>query len=267
MRCLLYSTIRTISFLGSLQHGRIFFDAPDLPWIRKALADTGARVCTHRASLAFTNHRLAPRRLFRKKCVGGMVGGNKTAPCSVGTEANRAQPQLGLLPQKPGVLHAYWRASRAPTNTRIARLCMLVGRDDGRDPRGSCTSRRAWTFRYFHVPEGEAVCGCPPRPYDARTAISSAVSSAPSPASDAVRRGPSGPVRVGVSEARFRAMYLRAAWRHPRPPPYLARLVQQPLAPRVAPKGYLALVLHAHCRSCAIRSTTVSSRRTGSSRR
>ncbi len=119
-------------------------------------------------------------------------------------------PQLGLLPQKPGVLHAYWAlpAGADVTRTRL-RLCRLDATTV--EILEEVALPAALGHWYFHVPEGEgagAYCVHLGR-YDAHgnfvSSFERAIARLPTLYAEAR------PDRQWwVSEARFRAMYLRA---------------------------------------------------------
>ncbi|MEK7815395.1 MAG: DUF4912 domain-containing protein [Pseudomonadota bacterium] len=122
------------------------------------------------------------------------------------------QPQLTLLPQKPGVLHAYWALAPEPA-ARLAqlrlRLCRLA--DDALEVIEEITLPAARGLWYFHVPEdAEPGAYCVHLGhYDAAGHFVSAIERAIARIPTLYASGEKDR-RWGVSEAQFRAMYLRA---------------------------------------------------------
>ncbi len=122
------------------------------------------------------------------------------------------QPQLTLLPQKPGVLHAYWALAPGQA-ARLAqlrlRLCRLA--DDALEVIEEITLPAGRGLWYFHVPEdAEPGAWCVHLGhYDAAGHFVSAIERAIARIPTLYASGEKDR-RWGVSEAQFRAMYLRA---------------------------------------------------------
>lgn len=122
------------------------------------------------------------------------------------------QPQLTLLPQKPGVLHAYWALAPGQA-ARLAqlrlRLCRLA--DDALEVIEEITLPADRGLWYFHVPEdAEPGAWCVHLGhYDAAGHFVSAIERAIARIPTLYASGENDR-RWRVSEAQFRAMYLRA---------------------------------------------------------
>lgn len=119
-------------------------------------------------------------------------------------------PQLGLLPQKPGVLHAYWALPVGADVTRThLRLCRLDATTV--EILEEVALPAALGHWYFHVPEsGDAGAWCVHLgQYDAHgnfvSSFERAIARLPTLYAEARPDW-----QWWVSEARFRAMYLRA---------------------------------------------------------
>ena len=176
-------------------------------------------------------------------------------------------PQLGLLPQKPGVLHAYWAL---PAGADVARARLRLCRIEANtveviEEVALPAMSGHW---YFHVPEGgdagtwcvhlgqynslgnfvssfERAIARIPTPYaeGRRTGNGGSAKRASAPCTCAPAASPAASVSAGPARS---AAASPSAWH---------------------PKAISRLSCTRTCRSCAIRSTTVSSKRTGSSRR
>ncbi len=122
------------------------------------------------------------------------------------------QPLLTLLPQKPGVLHAYWALApgqAVPGAPLRLRLCRLA--DDALEVIEEITLPADRGLWYFHVPEdAEPGAWCVHLGhYDAGGHFVSAIERAIARIPTLYASGENDR-RWGVSEAQFRAMYLRA---------------------------------------------------------
>lgn len=119
-------------------------------------------------------------------------------------------PQLGLLPQKPGVLHAYWALPAGADVTRARlRLCRIEG--DTVEVVEEVALPAMAGHWYFHVPEGgDAGAWCVHLgQYDGRGNFVSGFERAIARLPTLYANGR--PDRQWwIDEARFRAMYLRA---------------------------------------------------------